>query len=179
MLPEITVPVATPAYEWVNGRALQKPYGETKHALAQARFGAALGEWACEHGAGMAGIGWGFKVQPPHEERRPLVPDVAFLSYARLPYDEMLKTDVPRLAPDVVVEILSPDDRRPDVNEKVRVYLAAGTAVLFLVDPETRSVEVYDRHGQTHVSEDAVLIHDALPGFRLAVHQLFSLPTPK
>jgi Uma2 family endonuclease len=176
---EIKVPEAKPAFEWVNGRALQKVSPKRKHALAQTEFALALGVWVRERGSGMVGTEWRFEVQPPDELRRPLVPDVAYLSYARLSYGEQLKTDVPRLAPDAVVEILSPDDRRPDVDEKVRVYLAAGTSVLFLVDPKSRSVEVYDRNGQTHVSEDAVLVHEALPGFRLAVHQLFSLPTPK
>jgi Uma2 family endonuclease len=106
------------------------------------------------------------------------VPDVAYLSYARLPYEIQQVTDEPKVAPDAVVEVLSSGDRRADVEEKIRVYLAAGTSVVFVVDPKLRVVRIRDAHGERVVSEGGLLEHAALPGFSLRAHQLFSIPKP-
>ena len=147
--------------------------------MAQTAFVVALDHWARITGAGVVGIEWRFHVAPPGEIRRPLVPDVAFLSHKRLPYQAMEVTDEPRVAPDVVVEVKSPSDRRTDIDEKVRVYLASGTQVVFLVDPMTRIVTVRDLRGEQELDDKAVITHVALPGFRLAVKKLFELPRPK
>lgn len=176
---EIRLPEAKPAYEWVNGRALQKVSPKRKHALAQTRFAAALDSWAQTSGLGFVGTEWRFRVAPPGELRRPLVPDVAFLSYKRLPYRTMLVTDEPRVAPDAVVEVKSPGDRSADIAEKVRVYLACGSHVVFLVDPNTKTVTVCDARGERRLDDKGVITHSALPGFRLAVKKLFELPRPR
>jgi Uma2 family endonuclease len=178
-MPKIKVPEGKPAFEWVNGRILQKASPGRRHALAQATFSTALSSWTYSTGAGVAGLEWRFHVRPPGDVRRPLVPDVAFLSYKRLPYPAMLQTDEPSVAPDVVVEINSPSDRRADIEEKVRVYLAAGTDVVFLVDPKVRAVTVCDRKGRRHLNEGDEITHSALPDFRLNVSTLFELPKPK
>jgi len=114
-----------PALEWVDNRIVQKVSPERAHALAQGRFWSALDAWACEHHCGTVGTEWRFLVQPPGEIARTLVPDVAYLSYERTPRDEQERTMLPRAAPEVVVEILSRDDRQANVEEKVRVYLSA------------------------------------------------------
>jgi Uma2 family endonuclease len=88
-------------------------------------------------------------------------------------------TDEPRVAPDAVVEVKSPRDRRSDIADKVRVYLASGTRVVFLVDPSTRVVTVCDARGEQRLDDKEVITHAALPGFRLAVKTLFELPRPK
>src|SRR5271165_572372 len=126
---EIILPETKPALEWVNGRVLQKVSPQRKHALAQAVFAAAIGAWARENGCGRFGTEWEFRLAPPGEVRRPLVPDVAYLSYARLSYDKLTKTDYPQIAPDAVVEVLSPSDKGKDIDEKIRVYLTCGTSV--------------------------------------------------
>lgn len=178
MAREITLPEAKPALEWVNGRVLQKMSPKRAHAIAQGRFVAALDEWAQKGRLGIVGTEWRFRVQPPGEERRPLVPDVAFLSYARLPYEIQIVTDEPKVAPDAVVEVLSPGDRRADVEEKMRVYLAAGTSVIFLVDPKRKVVHVRDADGERTIAEDGLLTHPALPGFSVRVRVLFFVPKP-
>jgi len=129
-----------PALEWVNNRVLQKVSPKRKHALAQSRFSSALSVWADAGSYEMVGTEWRFQVQPTGEISRTLVPNIAFLSYDRMPVEELETTDIPRMAPDVVVEIRSPDDREEDIEEKVRVYLKAGTSVVFLVDTIGRSL---------------------------------------
>ncbi|MBV8222688.1 MAG: Uma2 family endonuclease, partial [Candidatus Eremiobacteraeota bacterium] len=140
---EIRVPETKPATEWVNGRALQKMGPRRAHSIAQAEFASALITWARAARAGTVGTEWDFAIRPPGEMRRPLVPDVAFLSYSRLPYEKQLVTQIPRIAPDVVVEVKSPGDRKADIDEKIRVYLAAGTSVVFFVDPKRETVTIH------------------------------------
>ena len=173
---EITLPEAKPAFEWVNGRALQKMGPKSRHSLAQTRFTIALDAWARKYGRGMVGTEWRFRIQPLGEVRRPLVPDVAFLSYTRVPREELLVTEEPLVAPDVVVEVRSPGDRDKDIEHKVGVYLACGTRVIFLVDPKKQTVTVRDPLGRQQFDAHDTLVHEALPGFRLAVNSLFTLP---
>jgi len=173
---EIFLPEAKPALEWVNNRVLQKVTPRRQHALAQGEFMIALGTWARQRGNGMAGTEWHFQVRPPGEIGRTLVPDVAFLSYERMPREEQEATEIARIAPDVVVEVRSPEDRQADINEKVRVYLAAGTTVIFLVDPDKKTVTIRDARGSRVIGYDDVLEHDALPGFTLRARMLFDLP---
>src|SRR5690349_9405205 len=176
---EIELPEAKPALEWVNGRVLQKVSPQRKHALAQGAFFSALHGWAVENGSGRVGTEWDFRIQPPGEGRRPLVPDVAYLSYERVPYEATAEADVPRVAPDVVVEIISPGDRWHDIDEKVRVYLAAGTRVVFLVDTDEQTVTACESNGRSTLHSPTALLHAALPGFVMPLRTLFEEPKPK
>ncbi|MBV8081623.1 MAG: Uma2 family endonuclease [Candidatus Eremiobacteraeota bacterium] len=172
----IYLPEAKPALEWVNGRVLQKVSPRQKHSLAQSVFLVALVEWTRKRGNGMAGAEWHFQVQPPGEISRTLVPDVAFLSYKRMPRQRMETNQVPWIAPDAVVEVRSPGDLARDIREKIRVYLAAGTRVVFLIDPKRRIVTIHDRIGSYELHDTDTLGHEALSGFSLKVKSLFELP---
>ena len=175
---EILLPETKPALEWVNGRALQKVSPQQKHALAQTRFASALDAWAVAHGSGLVGTEWEFRLAPPGEIRRPLVPDVAYLSFERVPYDNIADTAIPRVAPDAVIEILSPSDRPPDVEEKIRVYLASGTSVVFLVDTESQTVTIRDGSGPMVFGRDDDVRHASLPVFSMPAKNLFDSPRP-
>ena len=100
--------------------------------------------------------------------------DVLFISnerYARRT-PGMAYLDV---APELVVEVLSPDDRAVDVNQKIREYLAIGVAQVWVADPEARSISVY--RSPTDVKEfgeaDRLPGGELLPGFETAVAGLF------
>ena len=177
-MPAIVLPEAKPALEWVNGRVLQKVSPRRKHARAQAVFAAALLAWADRCRCGRVGTEWEFRLQPPGEIRRPLVPDVAYLSYARLPYGSERTADIPNVAPDAVVEVLSPGDRRRDRDEKIRVYLTCGTSVVFTVNTRTQTVVIQDRASERIIGRDATVTHASLPGFGLRARTLFEEPRP-
>ncbi len=176
---EITVPETKPATEWVNGRALQKVSPRERHARAQLAIAAALRAWAATTGSGRVGTEWEFRVTPPHEMTRPLVPDVAFLSYDRLGYDDDDMAQIPYMAPDVAVEIISPGDHRRDIEEKVRVYLASGASLVLLVDPLEKTLTANDSNGERRYSRDDIFAHEALPSFSIRVDSLFEKPQPK
>jgi len=81
---------------------------------------------------------------------------------------------VPPVAPDIVVEIFSPGDLRVHINEKRRVYLAAGVRLLLHVDPKRQRVDAY-RPERSHeiVSLDAPYAPPEFPGLSLPFGSLF------
>jgi Uma2 family endonuclease len=176
---EITVPETKPATEWVNGRALQKVTPQEHHARAQTRMAAAFVTWADETGSGRVGTEWEFRVTPPHEPTRPLVPDVAFLSYDRLAYERDDAAQIPYMAPDVAIEIRSPDDRLSDIQEKIRVYLASGAGMVLVVDPIEQTFTAHDADGSRSFSRDDTFAHESLPGLEIQVASVFVKPRPK
>ena len=165
--------------EWVNGRAMQKVSPRRKHGLAQMRFATALDRWATRRRLGRVATEWDYRIQPPGEVRRPLVPDVAFLSFAKVPEADDKAADIPRVAPDAVVEVLSPGDRAKDVNEKIRVYLASGTSVIFLVDTKRQEVIARDPETSMTFKRADTVRHESLPGFAMPAGELFSESRPK
>jgi Uma2 family endonuclease len=171
MLPEIVLPTTEPETEWILGAPLQKVSPRRDHARLQCAFATALSVWA--EGRGEVGTEWRFRVAPPGEPRRPLVPDIAYVTNERLAPLDGDDLQFPPLAPDVAVEILSPDDPPRRVAHKVEVYLAAGSSLAVVVDPSGRMVTLHDRKGSSVLRGDDAIQHAALPGFRLALPALF------
>jgi len=69
-------------------------------------------------------------------------PDLAFVAAGRFPA-ERVPVGFVEFAPDLAVEVLSPEDQRRDVLEKVGEYLDAGTRLVWVIDPEERTAAVY------------------------------------
>lgn len=113
-------------------------------------------------------------------DRRPdllRIPDVSFVSWQRIPEEGASEGFWP-FAPDLAVEVVSPNDRAEDVRDKVREYLAAGARLVWVLWPKHRSVTLYAAGGATRdLRPDAELDGgDALPGFRVPVAALFAAP---
>lgn len=170
---EIVLPETKPETEWVRGRALQKVSPQRTHSLLQGELTIQLSRWAT--GRGEVGPEWRFRVAPPGEVRRPLVPDVAYVSNARLEPLSDEEIELPPLAPDVAVEILSPGDRRVDLDDKIDVYLRAGSSLVVVVDPRRRVVELHDCDNVVQLNESEAIEHRALPGFSYLVSALFAV----
>lgn len=168
---EITLPRTKPETEWIRGRALQKVSATYRHGRLQGLLCTALTAWA--EGRGRVATEWRFRVNPPGAVVRPLVPDVAYLSYARLRLDADDEAQVPLGAPDIAIEILSPGDRAVDVNDKVETYLRAGTGLVLIVDPAGETVVAIDNDGRTTFGRGEELHHYAAPGFVIDVTSLF------
>lgn len=170
---EIVLPETKPETEWVRGRPLQKVSPQRTHSRLQGALTIRLSNWAAARGE--VGPEWRFRVAPPGEVRRPLVPDVAFVSSERLQPLSDAELEVPPLAPDVAVEILSQDDRRIDVDDKIATYLHAGSSLVIIVDPQWRAVELHDRDAVVRLDETSAIEHWALPDFSYPVRELFAV----
>ena len=92
-------------------------------------------------------------------------PDVAFISTARLP--DPAPRGFAELAPDLAVEVLSPDDRPGEVLTKVGNWLTAGARLVWVVDPVRVLARVYRADGSESIlgETDALRGEDVLPGF--------------
>ena len=87
---------------------------------------------------------------------------------------ELFTNDVIEGAPDLAVEVLSPSNTVSDMKLKTRQLLDAGAKQVWIVDPELREVDVYSRAGSANYREgDTLSAGDALPGFEIAVSDIF------
>lgn len=104
------------------------------------------------------------------------IPDVAFLSWDRFPNRRVPTEPIPDVAPDLAVEVLSAGNTAREMARKRQEYFAAGVQVVWQVDPNTRTVEVFTAPDQSTVLHEAQTLEGGavLPGFTLPLQELFS-----
>jgi len=105
------------------------------------------------------------------------VPDVAFVSWSRVPEGRIPKEPMPQLAPDLAVEVLSLSNTKAEMHRKRKEYFEAGVEVVWEVDPEERTVAVYEKgQDQPRVYDRTQTIECrySLTGFQLVLADLFS-----
>ncbi len=115
----------------------------------------------------------GFVLFPDRETVR--VPDVAFVRTERMPQGEA-RRHFPRLAPDLVVEVLSPTDRGRDVRAKVAMYHEAGVPLIWLVNPDAQTVTVLALGQEPVTLTGAETLNGGrvLPDLRIEVAEIFA-----
>ncbi len=101
-------------------------------------------------------------------------PDLAFTSAERLPLDAHHR-GYSQVVPDLAVEVRSPNDSRPEVHDKARMWLSHGVRLVWVVHPDTRTVDVHraDEPVATLGDDAALDGHDVLPGFACPVSAIF------
>lgn len=111
----------------------------------------------------------GFTLQRSPDTVR--APDVAFVSWHRRP---SAVRGFAELAPDLAVEVRSPDDRTGDVVAKVGDWLRAGSLLVWVLDPMRRAAQVYRADGAVSVLSDADALdgEQVLPGFRCELRDI-------
>jgi Uma2 family endonuclease len=170
---EIVLPETTPETEWVRGRPLQKVSPTRRHAIVQLAVAIRLRAWSRQRGE--VGTEWRFRITPPGEVTRPLVPDVAYVSYERLGSLPVAERETPPFAPDIVVEIRSPDDRPADIDHKRDVYLAGGAGLLLFVDPDRRTMDVFDGGaGHRTYDEGDTYVSECFRGLTIVLAEIFA-----
>jgi Uma2 family endonuclease len=143
------------------------------HGLVTARLLVMLAQYATAHRLGFAVTEVGFILSTNPDTVR--APDVAFVRRERIP-----AAGVPRGfwtgAPDLAVEVLSPDDRPAETAAKVDEYLSSGVALVWVVDADHHTVTVHsDRASQVTVGEEESLdAAGVLPGFTCLVSEIFA-----
>jgi Uma2 family endonuclease len=130
--------------EIVDGNLHTSPRPASRHALAQSSLQTLIGG-AFHHGVGGPG-GWWLVMEPElHFRDDVVVPDLAGWRRERMP--EYPDTPWFSLAPDWLCEVASPSTERFDRVDKLPVYARAGVGHVWLVNPVTRTIEIYRREG--------------------------------
>ncbi len=104
------------------------------------------------------------------------IPDVAFVSWERVPGGRVPREPIPHLVPDLAVEVLSESNTGAEMTRKRHEYFEAGVRLLWLVDPDAHTVTVFTGHDQSATfGADQVLDGGTvLPGFTLSLRDLFA-----
>lgn len=119
-------------------------------------------------------IGWAFveaRYQLPGDEHNARIPDLSFVLDRSRP---LVEQGAAPYMPDLAVEVQSPDDTLKDMSDKAAYYLANGTQMVWLVYPYQRLIEVLTpTERQLLTEKDMLTGGDVLPGFSVAVHDIF------
>lgn len=104
-------------------------------------------------------------------------PDISFVSRARLialGFKRSTRRFFPG-APDLAVEVLSPNNTRADMDQRLREFFESGTRLAWIIDPEAQQVEVCHSLSRRQLvgSGGCLEGEDLLPGFRYPIANLF------
>lgn len=158
--------------ELSGGRLVREPRPGARDGVITGHLFEVLTSFVRERDLGRVVIETGFLLA----ESPPTVrgPDVAFISADQLS-DRPVPEGFWRLAPDLAVEVVSPRNSAAEIQEKVLQYLELGTRVVWVVQPRTRTVEIWRPPADVRIVREDEVIEggDVLPGFRLAAGRLF------
>jgi len=104
------------------------------------------------------------------------IPDVAFISWDRLPNRRVPSEPLPDVVPNLAVEVLSTSNTPGEMARKRQEYFNSGVHIVWQVDPRTRTVEVFTAPDQSTVLHETHILDGgtALPGFTLPLQELFA-----
>jgi Uma2 family endonuclease len=164
-------------YELVDGQLVERTVG-TESSWIAARLVALLIAYCDSRALGWVfGADAGFQCFPdaPDKVRKP---DVSFVRLDRLPGGP--PKGHCRVAPDLAVEVVSPNELYSEVEEKVAEYLSAGVQLVWVIDPPTRSARVHRADGTVANlgAGDELSGESVVPGFHCPVADLFTAPRP-
>ncbi len=166
-------------YELVEGRVVRMPPPGPEHGRVEGNVYLALALHIRAHGLGeiyVGETGWDL-TRPGGQRDTVLAADVAVVRTGRLPLPTPRKGQIYRpLAPDLVVEIASSSQSRPDLAEKAMHWLARGVAAVWVVWPVQRELDVWlggIREPRILRGDDTLEGGDIVPGFLLPLDQLW------
>ena len=151
--------------ELVKGKVYEMPTAGARHGDVAAEIGAQLR--TCVRAKQLDRVfaaETGFILRRDPDTVR--APDASFVARDRLP-EEGLPAGYFDGAPDLAVEVLSPDDRARDVQGKATEWLRAETRLVWIIDPGTRSATVYrsPEEFQELTENDRLNGEQVIPGF--------------
>ena len=155
-------------YEYVKGELVPMPPTSLEHGNITTNLFLPLGLYVRENQLGSVYMpDTGFRVG-----ERVLIPDIAFLANARIPDDLSKASPIP---PDLAVEVVSPTDVFHRVEEKAFAYLDAGTQLVWVLKPRSKTVTIY--RSETDITlltrNDTLTGENVIEGFSCQVATLF------
>lgn len=158
-------------YELVRGVLVEMSHPQSHHGIVLTQLAFLLKHWVRDHALGIIVADVGHVIERGPDTVRG--PDVAFVRNGRL---DLRRTSWVEGGPDLAVEIRSPGDRKGEIDERVADYLRAGTPLVWIVDPEKRTVTVRRPGAPDEVlrEEEEASGGEVLPGLRVAVREIFA-----
>lgn len=104
------------------------------------------------------------------------IPDVSYISWSRIPEGRIPEKPIPNLVPNLAVEVLIDSNTAAEMKRKRREYFKAGVSLIWIVDPEKRTVAVYTSIKKLKTLTESQTLDggDVLAGFTLSLKDLFA-----
>lgn len=162
--------------ELVCGRVIAMNVPNFRHGWLCIRIGRLLGNFVADYDLGyVLGNDAGMITERGPDTVRG--PDISFFSFSRVPKGSNPE-GYAEVAPEVVFEVRSPNDRWPKILRRVSEFLNAGVLAVYVVDYKKESVTVFDAAtdlpGRTLKGDDELTFPDPLGGLRIGVRGIFS-----
>jgi Uma2 family endonuclease len=167
----IQLPKGQHRYELLKGELLTMTPSGAEHGSFTINLTRHLANYVANNKLGRVfSSDTGFKLQ-----RNPdtvLAPDISFVSRQRI-------STLPRgyldLAPDLVVEVISPSETGPSVEKKCALWLECGVRLVWLVRPKSKTVEVRAANGERRLltENDELTDNEVVPGFSVQISEIF------
>jgi Uma2 family endonuclease len=170
----LRLPSTGKRYELIAGELHELAPAGGEHGFVGGKAVIHLGAFLAQHpelGGALFAAETGFRLARNPDTVR--APDVAYVAEARLPQARV--PGYPDLAPDLVVEVVSPNDTASEIQGNVEEWLRAGTNLVWILYPSTRSAMVHQSDGaaRLHHAEDTLHGEPVLPGFACRLGDLF------
>ncbi|MBD2301539.1 Uma2 family endonuclease [Nostoc sp. FACHB-190] len=171
----LALPEGDITYEFVNGEAVPKYKNDEMspkffHSKVQKSLLILLDQ--CLHSQGHVQVEWAVKLKLQNQDWM-LVPDLTYVSYQRLSADWLLDEACP-VAPELVIEIISPGQTFGEIAEKATDYLNAGVSRVWVIDPKARTITVFAPSSLpiTYRSHQ-IITDDLLPELEITPNAIF------
>ncbi len=168
----LELPETKPASEYINNRAYQKPMPQGKHSTLQSEIVTLIDQIAKPEK-----IAYAFPELRCTFGGRSIVPDISVFEWANIPLDRngepLNKIEI---APNWLIEILSPQQSSVQIMDKINFALRHGTTLSWLIAPEERRILTFDRNGfNSHSESDSLPVLDALSDWQISAQAVFDL----
>lgn len=166
----LALPQGDITYELINGEAVPKMSPKRFHSRLTGAFYIFLTQWG--ENRGEVGIEWSVILTRNGKSWVP-IPDLLYISYSRLPDDDITDDACP-IPPDLVIEIISPDQTFAEMTEKATDYLKAGVLRVWVVDAKAKAITIFypDAPPQTKRGNDT-LADSLLGGITFTPQDIF------
>ncbi len=158
--------------ELVEGALMMRSPTGWRHGRYEARFGYILQNFIEENPLGEIFVGEvGIYTRRDPDTIRGA--DVLFISHERLA--QVQARSFLDVAPELIIEVMSPDDRWSEVKQKLKEYFAIGVTIVWVADPTDKTISIYRSLTDVRIlSENEVITgEDVLPDFKVNVAEFF------
>ncbi len=161
--------------ELVEGRVVKLSPTKMPHGFLESRIIYLLQRYLEDHDLGVV-MGGEVGVYTGRDPDTVRGADVLFISHERLA--QVTPGGFMDVAPELIVEVMSPSDRWSEVRKKIKEYFEVGVTAVLIVEPEEQTLALH--RSPTDIQEftlnDTLTLTDILPGFNLPLHQLWPSP---